>query len=49
MFSDTVLFNPDTNVSNDFEAVLMLTPTWFTALLTIKSRDSVNFFCDTSC
>ena len=39
------LVNPDTYFSNEDEAVLILTPTLLTVLLTTKSRDSSNLFC----
>ena len=40
---------PETYLSSEGEAVFMLTPTLFTAFVTTKSSDSVNFLFDTSC
>ena len=44
-----VLVRPETYLSIDVLAVLILTPTLLTHLLTTKSSDSSNFFSFTSC
>ena len=40
---------PETYFNNEGEAVLILTPTLLTVLLTTKSRLSASFFSGTSC
>ena len=49
IFFATALFNPDTYCNKDTDAVLISTPTLFTAFSTTKSNCSSSCFCAISC
>ena len=49
ILSITFLLSPETYLSRDGLAVFIFTPTWLTAFVTTKSKDSSNLFSTTSC
>ena len=49
ILSIDVLVSPEIYFNIEGDAVLILTPTLFTHFVTVKSKDSLSFFWDTSC